>query len=90
MCYNSIVQGFAGFAQVDKRMVTQMLAAYLEQSNHPKAQHEILTKMAETRRDGIGKMLVFQCFMGFERGCHCDLIALNWVERGLPFYKNMI
>ena len=37
-------------SQVDKRMVTQMLAAYLEQSNHPKAQHEILTKMAETRR----------------------------------------
>lgn len=32
---------------VDKRMVTQMLAAYLEQSNHPKAQHEILTKMAD-------------------------------------------
>jgi hypothetical protein len=48
---------------VDKRMVTQMLAAYLEQSNHPKAQHEILTKMAETRRlDGIGKMLVFHGF----------------------------
>ena len=20
----------------------------------------------------------------------CDLMALNWVERGLPFYKNMI
>ena len=50
-------------SQVDKRMVTQMLAAYLEQSNHPKAQHEILTKMAETRRlDGIGKMLVFHGF----------------------------
>jgi len=32
---------------VDKRMVTQMLAAYLEQRDHPKAQQEILTKMAD-------------------------------------------
>lgn len=31
-------------------MVTQMLAAYLEQSQHPKAQQEILTKMADPRQ----------------------------------------
>lgn len=35
--------------EVDKRMVTQMLAAYLEQRDHPKAQQEILTKMAESQ-----------------------------------------
>ena len=32
---------------VDKRMVTQMLAAYLEQREHPGPQQEILQKMAE-------------------------------------------
>lgn len=32
---------------VDKRMVTQMVAAYLEQRDHPRQQQEILTKMAD-------------------------------------------
>ena len=35
------------FLQVDKRMVTQMLAAYLEQRDHPGPQQEIMAKMAE-------------------------------------------
>ncbi|CAK9002952.1 unnamed protein product [Durusdinium trenchii] len=32
---------------VDKRMVTQMLAAYLEQRDHPGPQQEIMAKMAD-------------------------------------------
>ena len=32
---------------VDKRMVTQMLAVYLEQKDHPGPQQEILQKMAD-------------------------------------------
>jgi len=32
---------------VDKRMVTQMVAAYLEQKHHPRQQHEILARMAD-------------------------------------------
>jgi len=32
---------------VDKRMVTQMVAAFLEQRDHPRAQQEILTRMAD-------------------------------------------
>merc|ERR1712060_319502 len=32
---------------VDKRMVTQMLAAYLEQRDNPRQREEIMTKMAD-------------------------------------------
>lgn len=32
---------------VDKRMVTQMVAAYLEQRDHPKQQQEIMSRMAD-------------------------------------------
>lgn len=47
----SHIPGGSSFdGEVDKRMVTQMLAAYLEQRDHPKAQQEILTKMAESQK----------------------------------------
>ena len=64
-------------SQVDKRMVTQMLAAYLEQSNHPKAQHEILTKMAATRRDRKF-MLVFHGFWTGMSLWFLNIFELGW------------
>ena len=82
----SHIPGGSSFdGEVDKRMVTQMLAAYLEQRDHPKAQQEILTKMAESQT--TQNWHVHTCPVSFNgdstwflfNGCvHCHTKERGW------------